>query len=79
MIALAVLRHAARLLRGDLPKRARADTTRRAVADILAVQSYAEESGLSPLLVGYSGRGKPAAQALSLLRDARTLRDAVAG
>ena len=30
------------------------------------------------MLVGYSGPGKPAAQALSLLRDARTLRDAVA-
>jgi hypothetical protein len=75
VIALSVLRHAARRLRGELGER-EADHAS-AVADILAVQSYAEENGLSPMLVGYSGPGKPAAQALSLLRDARTLRDAV--
>ena len=77
VIVLAVLRHAARLLRGDLPLSEPGDTSARAVDDIFAAQSYAEESGLAPMLVGYSGRGKPAAQALSLLRDARTLRDAV--
>jgi hypothetical protein len=77
VIVLAVLRHAARMLRGDLPPAEPGDTGPRAVADIFAAQSYAEESGLAPMLVGYSGRGKPAAQALSLLRDARTLRDAV--
>ena len=78
MIALAVLRYAARLLRGDLPECEPGCTSATAVADILMVQCYAEENGLSPMLVGYSGPGKPAAQALSLLRDARTLRDAVA-
>jgi hypothetical protein len=41
------------------------------------VQSYAETSGLSPMLVGYFGPGRPVTQALGLLRDARTLRDAV--
>jgi hypothetical protein len=75
VIALSVLRHAARRLRGEFgePEAGRAS----AVEDILAVQSYAEKNGLSPLLVGYSGHGKPATQALGLLRDARTLRDAV--
>ena len=77
VIVLALLRHAARLLRGDRPSAEPDDTGASAVDDIFAAQAYAEESGLAPLLVGYSGRGKPAAQALSLLRDARTLRDAV--
>ena len=75
VIALSVLRHAARRLRGELGDHEAGHAS--TVADILAVQSYAEENGLSPMLVGYSGPGKPAAQALSLLRDARTLRDAV--
>ena len=48
LITLAALRHAARLLRGELHE------------------------------VGYTGPGRPAVQALGLLRDARTLRDAVA-
>jgi hypothetical protein len=77
LIMLAVLRQAARLLRGEPAEFEPGHTKATAVADILALQDYAEESGLSPLLVGYSGRGKPAAQALSLQRDARTLRDAV--
>ncbi|HEY2620713.1 MAG TPA: hypothetical protein VGI78_25475 [Acetobacteraceae bacterium] len=75
VIALSVLRHAARRLRGELGEPEAGQPS--AVRDILAVQSYAEQNGLSPMLVGYSGPGKPAAQALSLLRDARTLRDAV--
>lgn len=76
MIALAVLRHAARSLRGELPA---ADSYRRndAIADIEIIQAYAEKSGLSPMLVGYSGPGKPIQQALGLARDARSLRDAV--
>ena len=78
VIALAILRYAARLLRGELSECEPGCTSTTAVADILMVQCYAEENGLSPMLVGYSGPGKPAAQALSLLRDARTLRDAVA-
>jgi len=41
------------------------------------VQSYAEQHGLSPMLVGYTGRGRPVMQALGLWRDARTLLDAV--
>jgi hypothetical protein len=77
VIALAVLRHAARLLRGDVAKHATGFTWDDAVADVLTVQSYAEASGLSPMLVGYFGPGRPAMQALGLLRDARTLRDAV--
>jgi hypothetical protein len=77
VIALAVLRYAARLLRRD-PRGCEPDhASGSAVADILTVQTYAEGNGLSPMLVGYFGPGKPAAQALSLLRDARTLRDAV--
>jgi hypothetical protein len=77
VIALGVLRYAARLLRGDIAKHATGFTWDDAVADILTVQSYAETSGLSPMLVGYFGPGRPAMQALGLLRDARTLRDAV--
>jgi hypothetical protein len=77
VIALAVLRFAARLLRGERPPIAAGFTWDRAVADILTVQAYAEETGLSPMIVGYSGPGRPALQALELLRDAHTLRDAV--
>lgn len=77
VIVLAVLRYTARLLRGELAEREPEHTSAIAIADILTLQSYAEESGLSPFAVGYSGPGRPAAQALSLLRDARTLRDAV--
>ena len=77
VIALSVLRYAARRLRGERREDDPGDTGASAVADVLAIQSYAEENGLSPMLVGYSGPGKPAAQALGLLRDARTLRDAV--
>lgn len=72
VIALAVLCHAAQRLRGELDSARR----REAIADVVAVQSYAQQVGLSPLLVGYSGPGPPAQQALSLLRDARTLFDA---
>jgi hypothetical protein len=77
VIAVGVVRYAARLLRGDVAKHATGSTWDDAVADILTVQSYAETSGLSPMLVGYFGPGRPAMQALGLLRDARTLRDAV--
>ena len=77
VIVLAVLRYAARLLRGERAPTAPGFTPDRAIADILTVQSYAEETGLSPMAVGYSGPGRPALQALELLRDAHTLRDAV--
>jgi hypothetical protein len=77
VIALAVLRYAARLLRGERAPTAPGFTREQAIADILTVQSYAEESGLSPMAVGYTGPGRPALQALELLRDAHTLRDAV--
>jgi hypothetical protein len=77
VIALAVLRFAARLLRGELAESEQDGDGASAVADVLNIQSYAGASGLSPMLVGYSGPGKPAAQALGLFRDARTLRDAV--
>lgn len=76
VIALAVLRFAARLLRGERAPAA-GFTQDRAIADILTVQAYAEETGLSPMTVGYSGPGRPALQALELLRDAHTLRDSV--
>jgi hypothetical protein len=77
VIVLGILRHAARLLRGELPE-TRPDFSReRSIDDIVAVQSYAEENHLSPLLVPYSGSGKRAQQALDLMRDAHTLRDAV--
>ena len=79
VIALAVLRYAARLLRDELSECEPGCTSATAIDDILSLQSYAENSGLSPMMVGYSGPGKPAAQALSLWRDARTLRDAVSG
>jgi hypothetical protein len=78
VIALAVLRYAARRLRGEMPECEPGCTSATAIDDVRVVQCYAEENGLSPMLVGYSGPGKPAAQALSLLRDARTLRDAEA-
>jgi hypothetical protein len=77
VIALAVLRYAARLLRGERVSTTQGFTRDRAIADILTVQSYAEETGLSPMRVGYSGPGRPALQALELLRDAHTLRDVV--
>jgi len=77
IIVLAVLRHAARVLRGELSESGAGLTRETAVSDILAVQSYAEKSGLAPMLAGYSGRGRLALQALGLMRDARTVRDAV--
>ena len=77
VIALAVLRYAARRLRGELLDPANY-TKEVAIADIQCVQSYAERAGFSPLIVGYSGPGRPAQQAFALLRDAQTLRD-VAG
>lgn len=77
VIALAVLRYAARLLRGERAPTVPGFTRDRAISDILTVQSYAEETGLSPMTVGYSGPGRPALQALELLRDAHTLRDVV--
>ncbi|MBV9749373.1 MAG: hypothetical protein JO157_11210 [Acetobacteraceae bacterium] len=73
IIALAVLRHAARLLRVSPPGFDAAPV----IANVRAVQAYAESEALSPLLVGYSGPGRPAQQALGLYRDARILRDAV--
>lgn len=72
VIALGVLRYAARRLRGKSP-----EVNERAIDDVLTVQSYAEANHLSPMLVPYSGSGKRAQQALGLMRDARTLRDAV--
>ena len=77
LIAVGVLRYTARLLRGELPAHEPGASSERGVADVLAIQTYAEKVRLSPLLVPYSGPGKPAQQALSLTRDARTLRDAV--
>lgn len=71
VIALAVLRYAARQLRGALM----ASSRDAVIADIGTVRSYAEQAGLSPLLVGCTGPGKPAQQALGLSRDARTLRE----
>ncbi len=77
VIALAVLRYAARLLRGEVLECESDGGSYSIVADILTVQSYAEENELSPMLVGYCGTGRAADQAFSLLHDARTLRDAV--
>ena len=77
VIVLAVLRYGARLLRGERAPTGPGFSRDRVIADILTVQSYAEETGLSPMAVGYSGPGRPALQALELLRDAHTLRDAV--
>jgi hypothetical protein len=77
VIALAVLRYAARLLRGELRQCDPGHTMASTIDDVLAVQAYAEATGVSPMLVGYSGPGKPVEQALGLLRDARTLRDTV--
>ncbi|HET7883984.1 MAG TPA: hypothetical protein VFL55_24065 [Acetobacteraceae bacterium] len=73
VIALAALRHSARLLRD-----AGSAGATSAVEDVLTVQHYAATAELSPMLVAYTGPIRPAMQALSLLRDARTLRDAVA-
>jgi hypothetical protein len=75
LIVLGVLRYAARLLRGELPDCEPGCNRASSVNDILVVESYARANGLAPMLVPYSGPGKPARQALSLLRDARTLRD----
>ncbi len=77
LIVLGVLRYAARLLRGELPDCEPACNWASSVDDVLAVESYAKANGLSPMLVPYSGPGRPARQALGLLRDARTLRDAM--
>ena len=76
VIALAVLRFAARLLRGERAPVPGIHVGSRHRGH-LTVQAYAEETGLSPMTVGYSGPGRPALQALELLRDAHTLRDAV--
>jgi hypothetical protein len=76
VISLAILRFAARRLRGETPD-CDVDDSARPVADILAVQRYAEASGFIPMLVGYCGPGRPVDQARTLLRDARTWRDAV--
>jgi hypothetical protein len=77
VIVLGILRFAARLLRGEPTERNPEFTPERCIDDILAVQSYAEANHLSPLLVPYTGAGKRAQQALDLMRDARTLHDAV--
>jgi hypothetical protein len=77
VIALAVLRYAARLLRGELAEPDPGHTSARALADVFDLQEYCEDQGFSPLLVGYPSRGKAAVQALSLFRDARTLHDAI--
>jgi hypothetical protein len=77
IIALAVLRYAARQLRADLADLAAGFTRESTVEDIHVVHRYAEEDGLSPMLVGYNGFGRPVHQALRLFRDAQTLRDAV--
>ena len=77
VIVLAVLRYAARLLRGEVAERDPGQISNRAVADIVGLQKYCKSNLLSPLLVDYSGHGKAAAQALGLFRDARTLRDAM--
>ena len=73
VIALAVLRHAARKLRDNSGQEPDPDT----LSDISTVQSYATETGLSPLLVAYSGPGRPITQAFGLLHDARALHQAV--
>jgi hypothetical protein len=79
VIALAVLRYAARRLRDELPEQEPGHTRACTIADVLTLQSYAEETELSPMQVGYANHGKPAVQALGLARDARTLGDAVRG
>lgn len=75
VIALAILRYAARQLRGEVLLGDRGAV----IADVRVVQSCAERTGLRPMLTGYTGPGKPAQQALGLARDACTLRDAVGG
>jgi hypothetical protein len=75
VIVLGVLRYAARMLRGELPDCEPGCNSTSSVDDVLIVQAYAKANGLSPMLVPYSGPAKPARQALSLARDARTLRD----
>ena len=64
-------------LRGEARESGPVEADCAVVADILAVQSCAERDELSPMLVSYGGAGRPVDQALGLLRDARTLRDAV--
>lgn len=76
VISVAILRFAARRLRGETLG-CDVDESASPVADILAVQRYSEASGFIPLLVGYCGPGRPVDQARALLRDSRTLRDAV--
>jgi hypothetical protein len=78
VIVLAVVRYAARVLRGEAKECERDNAGGNAVTDILTIQSYALRNGLSPMHVGYTGPGRPIEQALGLLRDARTLRDAAA-
>jgi hypothetical protein len=73
VIALAVLRHAAQ----KLGHHSNEPDDQDALRDVLTIQSYATATGLSPMLVAYSGPGKPIAQALGLLQDARTLLHAV--
>ncbi len=50
VIVLAVLRYGARLLRGERAPTGPGFSRDRVIADILTVQSYAEETGLSPML-----------------------------
>lgn len=76
VISVAILRFAARRLRGETLG-CDVDESASPVADILAVQRYSEASGFIPLLVGYCGPGRPVDQARALLRNSRTLRDAV--
>ena len=75
VIILGVLRFAARQLRGE-PRGEPGFSRQATIETIQSIQSYIEANRLSPLRVPYSGPGKPAQQALDLLRDARTLRDA---
>src|SRR6185437_9206883 len=65
----------ARQLRGEV----RPEDRGAVIADVRVVQSYADRTGLRPMLTGYTGPGRPAQQALGLARDSCTLRDAVGG
>ena len=72
LIALAVLRYAARLLRGELREGRQPRPAQVPWPTCSRCSAYAQRNGLSPMLVGYSGTGRPVVQALGLLRDART-------
>jgi hypothetical protein len=77
VIALAVLRYAARLLRDEVSCQGSEFTCGNIIDDVGVVDRYAKSAGLAPMIVPYTGFGKPAQQGLRLFRDARTLRDAV--